>query len=246
MTTEFRTHSDMPLLLTSVWLLSALGVSAVATDTVVGVAGQVVKLPCRLEEARQSGVEVCWGRGKPSLFTCHNTLINGAGGQVTYQQSDRFSMSSSTSALIISGSRLSDAGFYHCRVQLPGPFNDQTFTIHLIIARPRPVISKHLGREDEEKLNTPNTVTSFNTHQRGSDVTGGAGTEPMVAQVQSPVQEEPVNSLQTFIGSTLRLAFIIFIPAVLLAAGYRVWRSNREAESKGKSDQSEEEESSSV
>ncbi|XP_043997648.1 hepatitis A virus cellular receptor 1 homolog isoform X1 [Gambusia affinis] len=235
------------LLLSSVWLLSvALRMSAVATETVVGVAGQVVKLPCRLEEAGKSEVEVCWGRGKPSLFTCHNTLINGAGGQVTYRQSDRFSVSSSTSALSISGSRLSDAGFYHCRVQLPGPFNDQTSTVHLIIIRPRSVISKPLGREDVEKFNTPNPITSFNTNQRGSDVTGGAGTEPMVAQVQSPVQEEPVDSLQTFIGSTLRLAFIIFIPAVLSAAGYRVWRSNREAETERRLDQSEEEESSSV
>ncbi|XP_032431386.1 hepatitis A virus cellular receptor 1-like isoform X2 [Xiphophorus hellerii] len=209
------------LLLTSVWLLSAaLCVSAVATETVVGVAGQVVKLPCRLEEARQSGVEVCWGRGKPSLFTCHNTLINGAGGQVTYRQSHR--------------------------VQLPGPFNDQTSTVHLIIIRPRSVTSERPGREDVETFNTPNTTTSFNTNQRGSDVTGGAGTEPMVAQVQSPVQEEPVNSLQNFIGSTLRLAFIAFIPAVLFAAGYRVWRSNREAETEGRLDQSEDEESSSA
>ncbi|XP_023197694.1 hepatitis A virus cellular receptor 1 homolog [Xiphophorus maculatus] len=234
------------LLLTSVWLLSVvLCVSAVATETVVGVAGQVVKLPCRLEEARQSGVEVCWGRGKPSLFTCHNTLINGAGGQVTYRQSDRFSVSPSSSALSISGSQLSDAGFYHCRVQLPGPFNDQTSTVHLIIIRPRSVTSERPGRQDVEKSNTPDTTTSFNTNQRGSDVTGGAGTEPMVAQVQSPVQEEPVNSLQNFIGSTLRLAFIVFIPAVLFAAGYRVWRSNREAEPEGRLDQSEDEEESS-
>lgn len=76
----------------------ALCVSAVATETVVGVAGQVVKLPCRLEEARQSGVEVCWGRGQPSLFTCHNTLINGAGGQVTYRQSDRYATDGHTVA----------------------------------------------------------------------------------------------------------------------------------------------------
>ncbi|XP_014870277.1 hepatitis A virus cellular receptor 2 homolog [Poecilia latipinna] len=235
------------LLFTSVWLLSVtLRVSAVATETVVGVAGQVVKLPCRLDEAKQSGVEVCWGRGKPSLFTCHNTLINGAGGQVTYRQSHRFSVSFSTSALSISGSRLSDAGFYHCRVHLPGPFNDPTSTVHLIIIQPRSVIAEHLGREDVEKFNTPDTITSFITNQRGSDVTVGAGTEPMVAQVQSPDQEESVNSLQTFIGSTLRLAFILFIPAVLLAAGYRVWRSNQEVETEGRLDQSEEEETSSV
>uniref|UniRef100_A0A3B5MMM7 Ig-like domain-containing protein n=1 Tax=Xiphophorus couchianus TaxID=32473 RepID=A0A3B5MMM7_9TELE len=120
----------------SVSVSVALCVSAVATETVVGVAGQVVKLPCRLEEARQSGVEVCWGRGQPSLFTCHNTLINGAGGQVTYRQSDRCATDGHTGAFRSRKILIpSDAGFYHCRVQLPGPFNDQTFTVHLIIIR---------------------------------------------------------------------------------------------------------------
>ncbi|KAK5623389.1 hypothetical protein CRENBAI_015091 [Crenichthys baileyi] len=230
----------LPLLLHSLFSVCILSVSAVATETVVGVAGQVVKLPCRLEEARQGGVEVCWGRGKPSLFTCHNTLINAAGDQVTYRQSHRFSVSSSTAALSISGSQFSDAGFYHCRVQLPGLFNDPTSTIHLIIIRP------HLRHDDVEKFNTAHMITGLITEQKGSDVTGGAGTEPMVALVQSHVQEDPVSILQTFVGSTLRLAFIIFIPAVLLAAAYRVWRSNQRAETDRKSDQSEEEENSSM
>lgn len=41
--------------------------------------------------------------------------------------------SSSSSSLTIINSRPSDSGFYHCRVQLPGLFNDQTSTVHLII-----------------------------------------------------------------------------------------------------------------
>ena len=44
----------------------------------------------------------------------------------------RYSLSSSSS-LFIFDSQLSDTGFYHCRVQLPGLFNDQTSTVHLII-----------------------------------------------------------------------------------------------------------------
>ncbi|MEQ2218561.1 hypothetical protein XENOCAPTIV_005020, partial [Xenoophorus captivus] len=46
-----------------------------------------------------------------------------------------FSVSSSNAALSISESQFSDAGFYHCRVQLPGLFNDPTSTVHLIIIR---------------------------------------------------------------------------------------------------------------
>lgn len=63
--------------------------SAETTETVVGVAGTRVVLPCRVEAVLQSGAEVCWGRGKPSLFSCHNAVIHQAAGQVTYRKSDR-------------------------------------------------------------------------------------------------------------------------------------------------------------
>uniref|UniRef100_UPI0037E81E22 hepatitis A virus cellular receptor 1 homolog isoform X3 n=1 Tax=Semicossyphus pulcher TaxID=241346 RepID=UPI0037E81E22 len=131
-------------------------VSAVTTETVVGVAGRRVTLPCRVEVVSQGGVEVCWGRGEPSLFTCHNAVINTAGDQTTYRKSYRYS-SSSSSSLSILNSRLSDSGFYHCRAQLPGPFNDQTSTVHLIIIKPHSVVSEPSHREDAGNLNTPQT-----------------------------------------------------------------------------------------
>uniref|UniRef100_A0A672ZEF7 Ig-like domain-containing protein n=1 Tax=Sphaeramia orbicularis TaxID=375764 RepID=A0A672ZEF7_9TELE len=104
---------------------------------VVGVAGGRVLLPCRSAAANQDGVEVCWGRGEPSLFTCHNTVMNSKGGVVKYRSSNRFSVSSTVygrhASMSIYKTRPSDSGFYHCRVQVPGPFNDQTFTVHLIV-----------------------------------------------------------------------------------------------------------------
>uniref|UniRef100_UPI0037E8E2DC hepatitis A virus cellular receptor 1 homolog isoform X1 n=1 Tax=Semicossyphus pulcher TaxID=241346 RepID=UPI0037E8E2DC len=219
-------------------------VSAVTTETVVGVAGRRVTLPCRVEVVSQGGVEVCWGRGEPSLFTCHNAVINTAGDQTTYRKSYRYS-SSSSSSLSILNSRLSDSGFYHCRAQLPGPFNDQTSTVHLIIIKPHSVVSEPSHREDAGNLNTPQTPAVFTstdvTEQTGSDVTGDNTTGPMVALVQSSVQQL-VHSLQIYIGNTVRVSFIIFIPALLLTAAHRVWRANQRAET----DQSEEEADSSV
>ncbi|XP_069395545.1 T-cell immunoglobulin and mucin domain-containing protein 4-like isoform X2 [Paralichthys olivaceus] len=196
-------------------------------------------LPCRSEAVKQSGVEVCWGRGEPSLFTCHNILINTAGDNVSYRKSYRYSLSS-TSSLSIFPSRPSDSGFYHCRVQLPGLFNDQTATILLIIISPRSTVSDD---EDAEDLNAPHTATGDTirclTEERRSDVTNP--TEPMVALVQSHAQQ-PVDSLQTFIGNTLRLSFIIFIPMLLLTAAYRVWRWSQRPETDRGLNQSEEEE----
>ncbi|XP_035480467.2 hepatitis A virus cellular receptor 1-like [Scophthalmus maximus] len=230
----------LPLLrtITCVLVLSVLAcVLAITMETVVGVAGRRVKLPCRSEAVKQDGVEVCWGRGEPSLFTCHNTLINTAGGQTSYRRSHRYSVSSSSSLSILP-SRPSDSGLYHCRVQLSGLFNDQTSTVHLIVISPPSVVP------DNEDLNAPRTATSqkgsTTTEERGSDVTNT--TEPMVALVQSPVEQQQVNRLQTFIGNTLRLSFIIFIPTLLLTAAYRVWRLNRRPESDGRLSQSEEEE----
>uniref|UniRef100_UPI0037E8D175 hepatitis A virus cellular receptor 1-like isoform X2 n=1 Tax=Semicossyphus pulcher TaxID=241346 RepID=UPI0037E8D175 len=194
-------------------------VSAVTTETVVGVAGRRVTLPCRVEVVSQGGVEVCWGRGEPSLFTCHNAVINTAGDQTTYRKS--------------------------YRAQLPGPFNDQTSTVHLIIIKPHSVVSEPSHREDAGNLNTPQTPAVFTstdvTEQTGSDVTGDNTTGPMVALVQSSVQQL-VHSLQIYIGNTVRVSFIIFIPALLLTAAHRVWRANQRAET----DQSEEEADSSV
>lgn len=213
----------MLLLHTFTFFCLLSGVSAVTTETVVGVVGQTVTLPCRSEAANQRGVEVCWGRGEPSLFTCHNAVIDSSGQRITYRKSHRFSLLSS-SFLSISSSQPSDAGFYHCRLQLPGLFNDQTSSVHLIIIHPRPVFSSEASKSsnDEGNLNAPLTTTDYITE--GSDVTGGATTEPMVAVVQPVQQQEHVNTLQMFVGNTVRISFIIFIPAVMLAAAYRLWR----------------------
>ncbi|XP_028277713.1 hepatitis A virus cellular receptor 1 homolog isoform X2 [Parambassis ranga] len=205
----------------AVCVLSALScVSAVTTDTVVGVAGRAVMLPCRTEAVKHRGVAVCWGRGEPSLFSCRNTVTDSAGGVASYRKSHRYSVSSSSS-LFIQGVQSSDSGFYHCRAQLPGLFNDQTSSVHLIIIEPR---SRTSGEGSKDR-GTPNAPPAT-TNETGSDVTGDNSTEPMLALVQSSLQQH-VNTLQVFVGNTVRLSFIIFIPALLLTAAYRVWRSKQ-------------------
>ncbi|KAM7373820.1 hypothetical protein PAMP_006520 [Pampus punctatissimus] len=188
---------------TCVCILTVLAcVSVVTTETVVGVAGRKVTLPCYSEAMTQRGVEVCWGRGEPTLFTCHNTLINLAAGQVSYRRSYRYSVSSTLSdgdsSLSILNSRPSDSA--------------------------RSVVSDSSVTETPElsgDLNTPRTTTTGCVMEgTGSDVTGDDTVGPVVALVQSPVQQ--VNSLHIFIGHTLRLSVIIFIPALLLTAAYSV------------------------
>ncbi|XP_005949988.1 T-cell immunoglobulin and mucin domain-containing protein 4-like isoform X1 [Simochromis diagramma] len=228
----------------AVCVLSALTcVSAVTMETVVGHVGTKVMLPCRTGAGKQGGVEVCWGRGKPSLFTCHNAVINSAAARITYRKSQRYSVSASSSSLSIFHSQPSDSGFYHCRVQVPGLFNDQTFTVHLIIlSSPRSVAVTENTELSDGDLNAPHTTTGHIAQEAGSDITGDDTTQPVVALVQSA--EQQVNVLQTFVGNTVRASSLVFIPALLLTAAYRVWRSKQEA--KRRPDQSEKEEESSA
>lgn len=68
-------------------------------------------------------------------------------------------MSASSSSLSIFHSRPSDSGFYHCRVQVPGLFNDQTFTVHLIILSSR--TSTHACQSAENDMKTSKCLFVF-------------------------------------------------------------------------------------
>ncbi|XP_056450404.1 hepatitis A virus cellular receptor 1 homolog isoform X2 [Gadus chalcogrammus] len=218
---------------------------AVATETVVGVAGRRVTLPCSAEAESKGGV--CWGRGKPSLFACHNALLITNGVQVTHRASYRYSLPSEASAgdvsMAILHSRQADSGFYHCRVQVPGLFNDHIYKVHLIIveapeqaARPaRPALTESFtdttkadpAEAGPTEAHPGDTITDA-TEESGSGEAWDSMVEPVVALVKRSQQSDlQRGSLWGFIGSTFRLSFIIFIPALLLTVGYRLMRSQQ-------------------
>ncbi|XP_061558836.1 hepatitis A virus cellular receptor 1 homolog [Phycodurus eques] len=228
-------------LLYLVTCVAGVTVWAGPAETVVGVAGRRVALPCRVAVAERRGVHVCWGRGEPAVFSCHNTLLNVAGKRLVYKSSYRYSVFSGPGEapyLSIFNVRSSDSGFYHCRVQLPGPFNDKTFSVLLIVIK------------RTRNLNAPPTTPGGNIEPgTGSDVTESMifwdstvddTTGPVVARVQTPVRHQDGNNLRLFLGNTLRIAFIVFIPAVILTAAYRIWRSNQKAVTDSGGSQSEE------
>ncbi|XP_051903168.1 hepatitis A virus cellular receptor 1-like [Hippocampus zosterae] len=222
-----------PLLLLQLYVVACVAGVAVwagPAETVVGVAGRRVSLPCRVAAAKRKGVHVCWGRGEPAFFSCHNVLVNAVGERLMYKSSYRYSVSSAPSKepqLSIFNVRPSDSGLYHCRVQLPGPFNDKTFSVLLIVI-PR-----------GGNLNTPLTIKGGSTEVvTGSDVTQSVQlwegsvddtTGPVVARVQKHVRRQDGHNLRMFLGNTLRMAFIVFIPAVILTAAYRIRKSNQRA-----------------
>ncbi|XP_077402804.1 uncharacterized protein LOC144036218 [Vanacampus margaritifer] len=232
----------LPLLqLYVVTCVAGFTVWAGPAETVVGVAGRRVALPCRVAAAKRRDVYVCWGKGEPAFFSCHNMLVNMAGKHIMYKSSYRYSVSYAPSEvpyLSIFNVRPSDAGLYHCRVQLPGPFNDKTFAVLLIVI-------KRAGN-----LNAPPTTQGGTMEPgTGSDVTPSVilwdsmvddTTGPVVARVQTPARRQDGVNLRMFLGNTLRMAFIVFMPAVILTAAYRIWRSNQKVVTDSSGSQSEE------
>ncbi|XP_057677283.1 T-cell immunoglobulin and mucin domain-containing protein 4-like [Corythoichthys intestinalis] len=207
-------------------------VFAGSAETVVGTEGRRVVLPCRVMAAERSGMHVCWGRGQPAVFSCHNTLAHVAGQRLIYKKSFRYSVSwdtrdANSPSLSIFNVRPSDSGLYHCRVELPGPFNDKTFSVLLIVLKRdgnlnAPPTTQSVNLEDEEGIDVTQSVIWWDSTV--DDTTG-----PVVARVQTPVGKKDSPNLWMFLGNTLRSAFIIFVPAVILTAAYRIWRTNLKA-----------------
>ncbi|XP_044226103.1 T-cell immunoglobulin and mucin domain-containing protein 4-like isoform X2 [Thunnus albacares] len=193
---------------------------------VVGRAGENITLPCKYDIRYNGATSVCWGRGSIPLSGCNKQIISTDGRKVIestrvpsrYQLLGR--LEDGDVSLTILNTTEEDAGLYGCRVQIPGWFNDEKHHIDLII----------------EKVNPPASTTAATTTERGSQVT-------LVEELWStPAQQ--VTNLPVFIGNTVRLFIVFLIPALLLIAAYRVWRTNQSTATDRRQNQSEERDSS--
>ncbi|TSL04347.1 T-cell immunoglobulin and mucin domain-containing protein 4 [Bagarius yarrelli] len=126
-------------MLTSVVLIT-LGILVVLCKgsilTVVGLAGGDVTLPCEYDVSTYGLLNVCWGRDQ-SWFNCDQTLIATDGLMVNHRQSSRYSLSTKLQhgdvSLTIIKAQKADTGFYVCRIEIPGLFNDLSYGVYLII-----------------------------------------------------------------------------------------------------------------
>ncbi|XP_044079376.1 LOW QUALITY PROTEIN: hepatitis A virus cellular receptor 1 homolog [Siniperca chuatsi] len=223
----------MPIVL----LLALLTVSERVSSRVVGQTGQSVTLPCKYDISKHGATFVCWGRGEIPLSGCGDLLVSTDGHRVKEETraSSRYQLLGRLDAgdvsLTILNLTETDAGRYGCRVEVPGWFNNEKHVFDVAIERGRitTTTTAQTGRD----------VIMW----RGSDVTGNKPTDLIVTLAQ---EQQQVNSLQSFIGNTVRFSFITFIPALLLTAAYRGWRCNQRSETDRRLDQSVEGGGSSV
>uniref|UniRef100_A0A4W5LCK7 Ig-like domain-containing protein n=1 Tax=Hucho hucho TaxID=62062 RepID=A0A4W5LCK7_9TELE len=208
-------------------------------ETVVGVAGRTVSLTCRYDTATLGLTEVCWGTGsQPSLFGCENTVIATNGVEVTYRRSNRHrlpgKLRSGDVSLIIYNVGEGDSGFYHCRVALSGLFNDLTHTVHLIV-RQAPVIPTVIPTITPtvpgqrlpitETSGSPFTPEKSREGEQGPDILHDCTTGPIIGIVKGIKQKMASPSLESYIGHTVRVGAITFIPGLILAVLLSLRRS---------------------
>ncbi|MCJ8740714.1 hypothetical protein PDJAM_G00062300 [Pangasius djambal] len=183
--------------------------------TVVGLVGDMVTLPCKYDVSTYGISNVCWGRDQ-SWFNCEHTLIATDGLSVNYRVSHRYSLPSKLQhgdvSLTIKAAQKADTGFYVCRIEIPGLFNDLSYSVYLIITN---------------GLGTFNFTKLFPTsaEKQTKEVTVNSEYSSAVQQTHSE------NRVETFILTVVRVGAIIFIPGLILALIWKLWRSRTHEDS---------------
>ncbi|XP_073334991.1 hepatitis A virus cellular receptor 1 homolog [Pagrus major] len=205
-----------------VLLLALLTVSESSSKSVVGQTGQNAILPCTYNFKYYGALSVCWGRGDLPLSGCNNQLISTDGRKVIEgtRASSRYQLlgrlDEGDVSLTILNVTDSDTGRYGCRVEIPGWFNDDKQHFDLTVET------------------APQTTTS--TEQTTASYAAGhmyireilpTSSSSIISAESSVEQQQQVDSLQSFIGNTVRVSFIVFIPVLLLTAAYRCLRTNQ-------------------
>ncbi|XP_038640521.1 adhesion G protein-coupled receptor E1-like [Scyliorhinus canicula] len=102
-----------------------------------------VTLPCSYDVDYRGKVSMCWGRGKClARFSCDDKLLATDGRRVTSNVGLKYNLYGDIErgnvSLTIHGLTLGDEGWYCCRVEFSGPFNDQKEAISLAVYQARP------------------------------------------------------------------------------------------------------------
>ncbi|XP_036054268.1 hepatitis A virus cellular receptor 2 [Onychomys torridus] len=100
--------------------------------------GKNAYLPCSyILPSSRTPVPVCWGKGPCPWSQCANWVLRTDERKVTHQKSSRYQLKGNfykgDVSLTIENVTVDDHGTYCCRVQFPGPGNDQKLNLELVI-----------------------------------------------------------------------------------------------------------------
>ncbi|XP_016376879.1 hepatitis A virus cellular receptor 1 homolog isoform X1 [Sinocyclocheilus rhinocerous] len=205
-----------------------------SSKLVVGQVGDTVNLPYKYDINTTGLLNVCWGR-RQSWFSCENTVISSDGLQVTYRESNRFSLASGLErgdvSLTIKAAQKRDAGMYVCRIEIPGLFNDISHNVYLFISNgldPKRVISEtqlvpSTANQEKQVYYVSDPTTLITELYFISEKTTADATDIYMYEAIAVVHAE--DTMETFVINTVRVGAIVFIPGLIIALLFRLRRS---------------------
>lgn len=108
---------------------------AASQDTIIGVLGQSVTLPCHHTSWSRYHNSMCWGKGTCPNSKCNDELLHTDGKKMTSRKSVKYSLRGivwrGDVSLTITNTNQGDSGVYCCRIEVPGWFNDIKKTVRL-------------------------------------------------------------------------------------------------------------------
>lgn len=112
---------------------------AASQDTITGVLGQSVTLPCRHPSWSRHRNSMCWGKGACPNSKCNEELVHTDGTKMISRKSTKYALLGivwrGDVSLTITNSNQGDSGVYCCRIEVPGWFNDIKKTVRLELSR---------------------------------------------------------------------------------------------------------------
>ncbi|XP_067899457.1 hepatitis A virus cellular receptor 1 homolog isoform X3 [Heterodontus francisci] len=148
-----------------------------------GVLGQSITLPCKYSVRDNGKTEMCWGRGQCPVIGCSDKLIITNGNTITEIKSTKYHIDSKIEegdvSLTVDHLRAEDSGWYCCRVEISGLFNDQKNNFNLLVlegsSTPPPSISGVPFTTDRSNFITSNGTKAYTLLEISAGSAGIAG-----------------------------------------------------------------------
>ncbi|XP_043559954.1 hepatitis A virus cellular receptor 1 homolog [Chiloscyllium plagiosum] len=157
---------------------------------VQGILGQSVTLLCTYSVQKHGKTEMCWGRGQCPSSGCSGPLLRTNGTTVISPILTKYHMDGKIEegdvSLTVNHLQKGDSGWYCCRVQISGLFNDQKVSINLVVSESSstpPPSSTTFYTTDCGNCLTSNTIESITGNLNSAFTTSPAETSNLVKNI---------------------------------------------------------------